>query len=161
MGISSTQDNQLSWRPPVMAQTIAAPPSVPERRRFLAMAEVAANSEGQLPEELLRGLYRLSALGTIVLALRDTSWAAIDLVLDELVHQLPLTIPGVRYVDAEDASALAEAARHSPAVIAATPGFLIRLDHLGIRPLAIFRTGRGWSPSDGRAVAQKAVNGCD
>lgn len=99
---------------------------------FLAMVEIVADGNGRPPSVLLRTLYRLSEFGKIVLALQQLTPRAINPVLDEVVRELPLTIPGVAYVDAGDERAIAAAAHNAMLLAASTTGFRLRLRALGI-----------------------------
>jgi hypothetical protein len=94
---------------------------------YLAMVEIVAETDGLPPGTLIRALYRLSERGKIVFALTRLTPHAVDTVLDEIVGELPLTIPGVLYINAEDDRSVGEAARHAGIVIAASADFHARV----------------------------------
>lgn len=99
--------------------------------RVLAAIEIIADSDGRLPTALLRGAYRASERGMIVLALRGVATEDVDSILDEVVPLLPHDIPGVLYVDADDEETLREAIRDAPRLFVSTYAFLSRLEAMG------------------------------
>lgn len=56
-------------------------------------------SAGYLPAELILTGYWASQSGLVVFILNGVTPQAVDLVLDPIVVTLPMTIPGVLYVD--------------------------------------------------------------
>lgn len=89
----------------------------------LALFEITNQPDGRLPVSLLKSIYRASEHGRYILALHSIGWIAIDQALDELVHSLPLNIPGVLYVDISDENALLEAVSATAVVYAASDRF--------------------------------------
>lgn len=106
-----------------------------------AVIEIVPDDDGQLPFELLLEAYRASAQGLIVLALRDIGPGEVDLVLDHAVHLMPLSIPGVLYVDADEEKAVREALRTADTVFAATDRFRSQMEALGTDPRKISPVG--------------------
>lgn len=88
-----------------------------------ALIEIISTPDGKPPTDLLLAAYRASAGGMVVLALRDIGPGTVDGVLDALVHDMPLDIPGVRYVSTNDVSALVDAAREAETIYVATAAF--------------------------------------
>lgn len=85
-----------------------------------AVVEIVAEANGDPPAEFIRALYRASVQGVIKLILCDVAWAAVDHVLDNLVHQMPLSIPGLIYLKADDETAVVSAIASTDLILAAT-----------------------------------------
>lgn len=88
-----------------------------------AVIEIVSTPDGKPPTDLLRTAYRASAGGMVILALRDVGPGTVDDVLDGLVHDIPLDIPGVRYISVGDVQALLDAASEAEAIYFATAAF--------------------------------------
>ena len=97
-----------------------------------AVIEIVSAPDGKPPVDLLLSAYRASASGMVILALRDVGPGTIDDVLDGLVHDMSLDIPGVRYVSVGDVEALFDAAREAEAIYFATTAFqaLMAMAHI-------------------------------
>jgi hypothetical protein len=93
----------------------------------LAAIEVSCFPNGRAPVELVESAYRASRRGRIILLLDGIDPAAIDAMLEPLVPTMRLTIPGILYVDAEDAASVAQAVSQSCSIFTAVGG---RLSHL-------------------------------
>lgn len=91
---------------------------------FSALIEIVREPEGGVPAPLVRSIYKASASGVFVLALRDIHPLEIDALLDDLVRVMPLSIPGIRYIDARDPAAVLKAAASTSTIIAATLEFV-------------------------------------
>lgn len=99
-----------------------------------AVVEIEPQPDGELPATLIQHIYCASQRGLVVLALRNTNADAIDRVLDDLVHRLPLSIPGVLYVDADDEISVLEAAHAADMIFAATSSFRTMIESRGVNP---------------------------
>lgn len=75
----------------------------------LALIEVKRQPDGALPSELLQLAYQASRRGRIVLVLKGVSPFDVDKEIDRLVKRMPLDIPGLLYVRADDLGKLADA----------------------------------------------------
>jgi hypothetical protein len=76
-------------------------------RRLKAVVEIIPGPNRVLPEDLLRNIYCASQGGVIALALTDVTAAIVNTVMDRIVPLFPLSIPGIRYIDTANPSALA------------------------------------------------------
>jgi hypothetical protein len=88
-----------------------------------AVIEICSQPDGDFPFELVRQAYSASRRGTIIFILRGVSPAAIDQALDALVRELPLSLPGVLYVDAENYEAVKDAILATNAIFYSTDEF--------------------------------------
>ena len=88
-----------------------------------AVVEIVAEANGEPPAEFIQALYRASAQGVIKRILCDVAWAAVDHVLDNLVHQMPLSVPGLIYLKADDEAAVVSAIASTDLILAATARF--------------------------------------
>ena len=88
-----------------------------------AVIEIAPHTDGKMPRKLIWEAYRASVRGLVVFALRDTEPSAVDRILDDIVQLMPLNIPGVKYVDANDENALLKAVQVSELIFAKTDRF--------------------------------------
>jgi hypothetical protein len=77
-------------------------PAEGDRDGVLAVVTVTAHPVGSSFETVVRNAYRASRDGIVIMVLDGVSTTEVDDALDPLVPLLPLTIPGVRYVDAVD-----------------------------------------------------------
>ena len=84
-----------------------------QAEEFLAVIEVTPHPDGCSFAELVTSAYYASQRGLIVLVLNQVSPEQVDAVLDPIVPQLPLTIPGLRYCDVHDLPALRDAVLHA------------------------------------------------
>ena len=78
---------------------------------------------GYLPAELILTGYWASQSGLVVFILNGVTPQAVDLVLDPIVVTLPMTIPGVLYVDVGDKTRVREAVLFAEEIYAATTLF--------------------------------------
>lgn len=91
-----------------------------------AVIEITSSSDGRLPARLLSEAYRASDCGMIILILNGVAPVAVDGLLDHVVASLPLSIPGVLYVDAGDEAAVDGALCRTGIVFVATSRLLRR-----------------------------------
>jgi hypothetical protein len=73
-----------------------------DRDQVFAVVTVTAHPIGSSFENVVREAYLASRDGIVIMVLDGVSTTEVDDALDPLVPLLPLTIPGVRYVDAVD-----------------------------------------------------------
>jgi hypothetical protein len=59
-------------------------------------------SNGRLPAELIEAGYRSSQYGLVVFVLNNVTPQAVNLILDPVVRTMPLSIPGVLYIEIGD-----------------------------------------------------------
>src|SRR5688572_17804502 len=88
-----------------------------------AVVEICRQPNGALPIDLIRTAYAASYRGTIVLALRQVAATAVDKELDKLVQELPLNLPGVLYIEADNYPLLTQAIASAAAIFFATDIF--------------------------------------
>ena len=93
-----------------------------------------AETDGQLPVEIIIKGYRLSQKRLTVFILNEVTPAAVNRVLDPVVPTLPLLIPGVLYVNISDEARVREAVGAAEVVYAATATFRDLLTGYGISP---------------------------
>ncbi|HEV7321399.1 MAG TPA: hypothetical protein VGO04_22575 [Ensifer sp.] len=93
-----------------------------------------AETDGQLPVEIIIKGYRLSQKRLTVFILNEVTPAAVNRVLDPVVPTLPLLIPGVLYVKMSDGARVREAVEAAEVVYAATAMFRDLLTGYGILP---------------------------
>lgn len=91
--------------------------------RSRAVIEIIPDLDGQLPAQLIMEAYRASRRGTIIFILRDVTPSAVDLILDDLVPNMSLSLPGVEYVDADNELSVLEAILSAEVIFAATARF--------------------------------------
>ncbi len=94
-------------------------------------------SGGYLPAELILTGYWASQSGLVVFILNGVTPQAVDLVLDPIVVTLPMTIPGVLYVDVGDKTRVREAVLFAEEIYAATRLFRRLTIRCGIAPKLI------------------------
>lgn len=103
---------------------------------------------------LLHTAYRASRRGRILLILNGVSTESIDEILDPLVATMPLDIPGLRYVSADNRAVVNDAVREADIVFSALelPAAQQMLDRIS-RPTRIaevsacvFEPSRGSAP---------------
>ena len=75
--------------------------------RIAALIEIAPTADGALPLELIARAYRASGRAPVVLVVADELRDRVERAIDPLVPQMPRDIPGVRYIRAADAVAVA------------------------------------------------------
>ncbi|WEX85842.1 hypothetical protein PZN02_002077 [Sinorhizobium garamanticum] len=97
-------------------------------------------TDGLLPAAVIITAYRSSRHGLVVFVLNDVAPAAIDVILDPVVSTMPLSIPGVLYVQISDEAGVSQAVTSAEAIYVATEAF---------RNLAV---GYGASPGNIRSV---------
>jgi len=105
-----------------------------------AAIEVTSRANGKLPIQLLNEAYRASDCGVNVLVLNNVSASAVDRVLDDVVKLLPLSIPGVLYVDASNEAALARSLEAADAIFVATSAMRRFIHNRNIASKAILPT---------------------
>lgn len=101
---------------------------------LVALIEITRNTDGSVPASLIRALYCASGDGVIALALRNIHWTEVDAALDTLVPTMPLSIPGLRYIDVRDEPAILAAACEAQMVISATDDFAALIDRRSVPP---------------------------
>src|SRR5215468_8631792 len=69
-----------------------------------ALIEIARDPAGRVPGALVRGAYRASRQGRILLVLKDVSTEEVDRILDAVVPRMP-RVAGVAYCTPETLSA--------------------------------------------------------
>jgi hypothetical protein len=97
----------------------------------LAIFEIVAQVDGALPADLLTALYRASVHRRFVLALHGVSPFVVDGLLDPVVRQLPLNIPGLIYEDVTNGVAMRKAIESTDVIFAATAMFQAWVESLG------------------------------
>lgn len=93
-----------------------------------------AETDGQLPVEIIIKGYRLSQKRLTVFILNEVTPAAVNRVLDPVVPTLPLLIPGVLYIKISDEARVREAVGAAEVVYAATAMFRDLLTGYGVLP---------------------------
>ncbi|PST22048.1 hypothetical protein C7U60_12455 [Mesorhizobium plurifarium] len=111
-------------------------------------------SGGDLPADLIVAGYWASQTGLVVFILNDVAPQAIDLVLDPIVATLPLTIPGVLYVDIEDRLRVRETLLFAEEIYVATRVFRHLASRWGKAPAAIASVDTAIPRLDGRALVE-------
>jgi hypothetical protein len=109
----------------------------PRWRRGRARANVGyvveiAGEGGAVPVALIEHGYRASQRYPVVFVLNGVSPQMVDLVLDPIVPQLPLNIPGVVYVDIGDEERVREALLSAQAILTSTEAFRRLATCLGV-----------------------------
>ncbi|WP_022683013.1 hypothetical protein [Sphingobium bisphenolivorans] len=79
----------------------------------LIILEITRQRDGALPGRLLHLAYRASQRGRVLLLLNGVSSFEVDAVLDPLVQEMPLDIPGLLYCDINDPVCIPEALRQA------------------------------------------------
>ncbi len=123
-------------------------------RRLKAIIEIVPGRRGELPETLLRNIYRASQGGVIALALTDVTAAIVNTLMDRIVPLFPLTIPGVRYIDTANRSKLARIICRADVAFGDTVRFRTTALEVGFKPPLPF----SWQfeGDDGRLAAPPA-----
>ncbi|WP_265518339.1 hypothetical protein [Nitratireductor luteus] len=96
-----------------------------------------SRSNGRLPARLIEASYQASQDGLVALVLRDISPQTVNLILDPIVPSLPLNIPGVLYIDADDETRVREAVLSAEIIFAATADFRAMVCRWGVAPRMI------------------------
>ncbi|NRP73086.1 hypothetical protein ILFOPFJJ_03985 [Ensifer psoraleae] len=91
-------------------------------------------SGGRLPTELIVAGYWASQAGLVAFVLNGVTPQAINLVLDPIVTTLPLSIPGVLYIDISDRTRVREAVMCAEEIYGASKIFRHLTDCYGIAP---------------------------
>jgi hypothetical protein len=91
---------------------------------FFRITMEITRQAGALPEELIVKGYRCSQFGPVAFVLNGVSAHEINRILDPVVPTLPLSIPGVRYIDLRAKAMVCETIIASKAVIAISPTFM-------------------------------------
>jgi hypothetical protein len=123
-------------------------------RRLQAVIEIVPGRGGDLPENLLRNIYRASQGGVIALALTDVTAAIVNKVMDRIVPLFPLTIPGIRYIDTANRSMLARIIYRADVAFGDTVQFRRTAVEVGFEPPLPFSWQFG--ADDGRPMAPPA-----
>ena len=88
-----------------------------------AVVEVLPGADDKPPEYLLWNAYRASWNGVIALALNGVTAAAVDRVMDRIVPNFSLDIPGVVYIDAQNKPLLSWILNNADLIFAQTAEF--------------------------------------
>ncbi|WP_331372028.1 hypothetical protein [Sinorhizobium chiapasense] len=80
-------------------------------------------TDGLLPAAVIITAYRSSRYGLVVFVLNNVAPAAIDVILDPVVGTMPLSIPGVLYVQISDEAQVSQAVSSAETVYVATEAF--------------------------------------
>ncbi|PJR14379.1 hypothetical protein [Sinorhizobium meliloti] len=112
-------------------------------------------SGGHLPAELILTGYWASQSGLIVFILNGVTPQAVNLVLDPIVVTLPLTIPGVLYVDVRDKARVREAVLFAEEIYAATRFFRRLTVRCGIAPRLIAPVERAIPMLESRTLSER------
>lgn len=80
-------------------------------------------TDGMLPAAVIITAYRSSRHGLVVFVLNDVAPAAIDVILDPVVSTMPLSIPGVLYVQISDEARVSQAVTSAETIYVATEAF--------------------------------------
>lgn len=101
--------------------------------RPVAIVEIMLRPDGRPPSDLIRTIYRASEGGQYICALRGVDWHMMNKVLDPLVATMPLTIPGILYVDIENESAIRQAILSTDLMLAISSQFRAMGEALGFQ----------------------------
>jgi hypothetical protein len=112
-------------------------------------------SGGYLPAELILTGYWASQSGLVVFILNGVTPRAVDLVLDPIVVTLPLTIPGVLYVDVRDKTRVRDAVLFAEEIYAATRFFRRLAVRCGIASKLIAPVGMAISRLESRTLSER------
>lgn len=82
-----------------------------------------ANEDGAVPAALIEKGYRASQRCPVVFVLNGVSAQVVNLILDPVVPQLPLNIPGVIYVDIRDEERVRDVVLSARAILTSTDVF--------------------------------------
>lgn len=104
---------------------------------------------GRVPVGLIEASYRASQEVLVALILRGVSPQSVNRILDPIVPTLPLDIPGVLYIDADDHARVREAVLSAATVFVATATFRRLVRALGVAPTTIVPVGRAGRPRRG------------
>lgn len=80
-------------------------------------------TDGHLPAAVIVSGYRSSQYGLVIFILNEVTAAAINLVLDPIVNTMPLSIPGVLYVQISDETRVRQAVTSAETIYVATEFF--------------------------------------
>ncbi|MDK1378431.1 MULTISPECIES: hypothetical protein [unclassified Sinorhizobium] len=98
-------------------------------------------TDGLLPAAAIITAYRSSRYGLVVFVLNDVAPAAIDVILDPVVSTMPLSIPGVLYVQISDEARVSQAVSSAETVYVATETFHNLAVACGVSPANIRPVG--------------------
>jgi hypothetical protein len=106
----------------------------------LAVVEIERTSAGGVPSDLVRLAYTASRRGCIALLLNGVTAEEVDAVVDDLVPTMPLSIPGLLYIDARNFALLAEASSEAAMIFVSEATRLrcavsLGLQRFGVRQL--------------------------
>jgi hypothetical protein len=113
------------------------------------VVEIAADN-GAPPVELIENCYRLSTACLVVFILNGVSPQTINMILDPIVPNLPLNIPGVLYVDINDEARVRQSVLSSETILARTQTFHRMVARYGLAGDAF----SGVDKIDGRIASQ-------
>ncbi|BCP53001.1 hypothetical protein K32_16180 [Kaistia sp. 32K] len=97
-----------------------------------AVIEISSVTEGSEPIQLLHCAYRASQSGLVALVLNGVEPRAADRILDPVVADMPLTIPGVEYVSIDDDARVRDAVLSAGIVFVMTRRFRSAVLGLGV-----------------------------
>jgi hypothetical protein len=109
------------------------------------IVEIAADPSGRAPANLIEIAYRASRDEPITLILNGISRSSVDRILDPVVEAIPLSIPGVVYVDLQNIAAVRNVVLAATAIFIATREFHSLIRELGAAPTQIRSVRSKWS----------------
>jgi hypothetical protein len=112
-----------SARPRTGSGDLVEVPDYVRLANIWAVVEVVPGADGTPPEHLLWKTYRASSSGVIALALNGVTAPAVNRVMDRIVPQFPLDIPGVVYIDAQNKPLLAWVLNNASLIFGQTDEF--------------------------------------
>ncbi|PDT50574.1 hypothetical protein [Sinorhizobium fredii] len=118
-------------------------------------------SDGRLPAQLIVAGYWASQAGLVIFILNGVTAQMINLVLDPIVNTLPLSIPGVLYVDIKDEARVNEAVLSAEKIYAASRAFRRLANYHGVARGIVQSATRAIPKLESHALRQSdsGVNG--
>ncbi|WP_143534119.1 hypothetical protein [Rhizobium sullae] len=95
-------------------------------------------SNGRLPAELIEAGYRSSQYGLVVFVLNNVTPQAINLVLDPVVRTMPLSIPGVLYIEIGDEQRVRDAITSASIIYFASNALYNLAASYGVSPALVY-----------------------
>lgn len=108
------------------------------------IVEIAADASGGAPANLIEIAYRASREEPIILMLNGVGRSSVDRILDPVVTAIPLSIPGVIYIDLQDIAAVRNAVLTATAIFVATREFHSLIREFGAAPTQIRSVRSKW-----------------
>lgn len=102
-------------------------------RNLLAVVEILPDEEGLLSADLLRAAYGASRDGVIALALTGVTVPAVNAVMDRIVPDFPLDIPGIRYLTTPNRPLLSSVLARAPFAFGESDAFRTAAAEIGFR----------------------------